>query len=262
MGTGSHDKTKKTDGAGAGRAHPRKGRGRRSGRGPRVLALLSVLLGATPLSAGTASAVAFTVTGGGINAPSNSFGCDAAAANCNAERRFDLSLPGIAGGTIDISGGVAVVSLQVLSVSFENGAAGPGDPAAVVFSQLVYVGSANVITSGDPLSFFSAGYAGGGAATVQGLYETFDSARGVVLPATPFDVATSLLNLNCLVVNGTGQCGVQVGRQGFGVDLDGTPTDFVHTFNLSVTGIPEPSTAALVIWGGLTALVLRGSRRR
>lgn len=222
-----------------------------SGWAPGIAAaVLSAMAFAAP-----ADALQLVVTDGGLTAPSHNFGCETSASDCNGERDFLLDQAGVALGSLEVVGNMLSFELSVYSVSFED----PGSGSVVSFSEVSYTGSAFALTSGDMATGFSIVVPLVGNAAVVGAFQTSDSTRGVIDPSTPFAVQSELLNFNCFLLNGTGQCGLQIGNDGFTLPIDGQDHDFVHTFNLTV--IPEPSTASLVLFAGLAGLGLRRIRR-
>ena len=207
--------------------------GNRRGTGPWGQSCAMVLVVAAASLAQPASAFQLLVTGGGVTAPTHNAGCESGASNCNVERDFLLDLPGFALGSLEIDSNDPSFDPTVLSVSFGNPDAAPGDLSHLSFGGVSYRGSAYALTSGDMADGFSIVVPLVGPPNVVSSFETADSSRGVIPPPTPSDVDAKLLSFSCLLVGGTGECGLQLGHHGF-----------THTFNLSVAqalpGIPEP----------------------
>lgn len=217
--------------------------------GASLVAALTVLATAAP-----ASALRLAVSDGGLTAPTSNFGCDSAATDCQAERDFLLDGGGIALGSLELVGDQLSFEITVQSVSFQDPLADPGEASLVSFAGVTYTGSVFALTSGDMATGYSIVVPLAGSASVVGSLQTGDVARGLDGSSTPFAVDAELLNFSCLLLNGTGQCGLQIGNGGFTLPVGDQGHDFVHTFNLTV--IPEPSTASLLLFAGLSGLLL------
>ena len=190
------------------------------------------------LSTTGAWALTLQIVGGGLTATNLNYGCPAGSANCQVSQDFTLTSAASASGTIDINaaGTLATISLYVPSVSFTP----TGGGAPIVFSAATYAGTASVLSTASSITGL-----GPGAGSVSGNAN-----------ASPFAVYPSIFNLNCAIPGGTGQCGLTFGRTGFtGV----AGQDWVHTFNVTVTTVPEPATALLAVLG-VAGLLLRTRR--
>ena len=80
----------------------------------------------------------------------------------------------------------------------------------------------------------------------------------------PFsDLTASFSNFTCLLTNGNGQCGFNVGSvtasADFALDVDGAAHDVVQTFNVIV---PEPGPLGLVLLGAIGLSVYARRARR
>lgn len=240
---------------------------RRGTRGARALRRgLRGLGGALALAsfalamAAPARALRLEISDGGLSAPTGNFGCDSGVADCNAERDFVLQGSAGASGHIELLGDQLHFEISVLQVSFEDPGALAGEPSQVSFSGVSYSGSATALVQGDLETGLSIVVPVVGSASVVGSFQSGDAARGEIGGPTPFAVQAELLNVNCLLLGGSGQCGLQVGEDGFTLALDGADHDFVHTFNLTL--VPEPSTASLLLSAGLAGVLLRRRARR
>ncbi len=201
-----------------------------------------VAAGLWVLSTTGAWALTLQVVGGGITATNLNYGCPAGANPCQSQIDFDLAGPANASGTIDINaaGTIATISLQIGSVTFNPKFFG----SPIVFDPAIYSGTAPVYSSGTPGTILTISGLGPGSGQVLG------NANG-----TGFNVYPSIVNFNCAITGGAGQCGLTFGRPGF-TNVEGH--DWVHTFNLNVT-VPEPATALLAALG-LAGLLLRTRR--
>ncbi|MGH0038243.1 MAG: hypothetical protein ACQGVK_24695 [Myxococcota bacterium] len=235
--------TRAGDRAGS-RAASRSGGGRSVptlGRYGALALLLLASLGAAP-----AGALTLAVTGGGLT-EGPSVACLTSATQCEPEADFGFVTDADVSGSIEIVGNALSVSVQIGSARFEalapSGLA--GDVEGLDFTGLEYGGGATVSVTDLPGYLSAIAYAAG-SGTVDGTYSTEDAFSTPVDAASVFGVDTTLTNVNCLVVSGTGQCSLQFGRSDFTLGLGGDDHDSIHFLNLSVTLIPEPSTALLL----------------
>ena len=211
------------------------------------------LLGA--LVAFATAAGASPVVGGGL---AESFACPDGASPCSSLATFTLDPQAVAAatGSIVLGATTAEITLSVPSITMTGAS---GSVTALAFSVVSY--SATLPISQTDL--------GGGLVQVQ---QALGFATGTVSGSVdavggpgpgPFgDASVSFSNLQCLLVNGQGQCGFNVGSfrdaADFGLDVDGSPHDVVQTFNVVV---PEPRTLPLIALGLLT-LASRSRRPR
>ena len=204
------------------------------------------VLGSAPMAS------ALTVSGGGINSVSTNFACTTTSP-CLSNKTFGLQNPGLASGTINVSGSTATISLSVPSFSM-SGPPGFGGIDEIDFTNVAYNAVINVTVSGSTIT------GGGQLGTVAGTYEQKNLGSSIVGP-TAFNESASFLALNCSVPGGVGVCALQVGTGAsaqFDLDINGAGLNrFVNTFNLTV--VPEPASLALVASG---LLVLAAIRRR
>jgi hypothetical protein len=198
-----------------------------------------VVAGLLAISTTGARALTLNVTGGGLEAGNQNYGCPTAPGTCSlAAQDYTLTGPAIAVGTITINpaGTEIDIALSVASANF-TGSGAPISFGPVTY--LAHLSGASVITG--PGSIDS----GFGTGTVSGSVN-----------ADPFSVAAANVSISCDFPGGTGQCGVSFGESGFTNVLG---NDWRHTFNVTVA-LPEPSTALLALFG-LAGLALRARAR-
>lgn len=183
------------------------------------------------LLAGSASATTYVVSGNGLIAPNQNYGCPAGSANCLTSKDYDLVGTALATGTIIVDPSVATLSLDVASVQF----APTGGGANAAFTNVHYSGTVNVFTAPGIVS--QTGFATG---SVSGL-----------LDGTPFTAPAIVTNLTCTTTGSTGNCSVMFGPSGFSAGGQ----DWLHTFGVLVS-VPEPSLALLALLGA-AGLALR-----
>ncbi len=193
----------------------------------RLLMLLAGLVAA--LLAGPA--LALSVGGPGLDA---GFGCPSGSGTCAASQTFSLDAIAAATGSIDFDGSTLDISLTVAQSDFS------GSGGAVTFTNTTYV--ATGVT----------GMVGGNTVTLVPFTGSVDVDG--TLDGVGFNDLAPITTGACTLVGGElSTCGITFGQTGFTLTADGAPTDFVHTFNLT---LPEPGTAMLM------ALAVVGLGRR
>lgn len=198
-----------------------------------------------------AAATASPIVGGGL---AQSFACPNGANPCTTSADFSLDPPSPvapATGSISFTPTTATILLTVPTYTMTGSSGGVTqlDFSSVLYSATVSVttiplGGGNVQIDQNP------GFATG---SVSGTYNQIPAPG-----SGPFSDATaSFSNFSCLLQNGSGQCGFNVGSfnatADFALDVNGSPHDVVQTFNVIV---PEPGTLALIALG-MGALVVR-----
>jgi hypothetical protein len=157
-------------------------------------------------------------------------------------------------GSIDFIGSTAVISLFVPAYTMTGSS---GSVTALEFTDVSYSATVSIsvldLGSGILSITQDSGFATG---SVSGTYAQTGGAG-----ATGFsDLTVSFSGLNCLLVDGVGQCGLSVGSftssADFALDVGGVDHDVVQTFNVIV---PEPGTLALVGLGLLGIAIRRRS---
>lgn len=167
--------------------------------------------------------------------------------SCVTAATFSLSPPTptkTTTGSIDFSPTTAVITLFVPSYTMTGSS---GSVTALVFTDVSYSATVSISAldfGGGILSITQdVGFATG---SVSGTY----AQTGGPGPAAFGDATVSFSGLNCLLVAGEGQCGLNVGgfaaSADFSLDADGVDHDVVQVFNVIV---PEPGTIALVALG-------------
>ncbi len=191
------------------------------------------------LTATGASALTLQVVGQGLWAPPQNYGCLTGSANCLSSADFALGSPAGATGTIDINvaGTIATINLQVASSTF----LGPS-LSTITFAGASYTGTA-AITSFPGGSYFQTGLGSGSVSGTANL--------------NAFAVLPSITNFNCTITLGAGQCGITYGTTGGFANVQAH--DWVHTFNVNVVALPEPSSALLVALS-VAGLLIRSRR--
>jgi hypothetical protein len=183
------------------------------------------------LLAGSASATTYVVSGNGLIAPNQNYGCPAGSPNCLTSKDFDLVGTALATGTITVNPTFARLSLEVASVQFSP----TGGGSNVSFTYVSYAGTVNVFTAPGIVS--QSGFATG---TVSGY-----------LDGTPFTAPAIVTNLTCTTTDSGGNCSVMFGPSGFSAGGQ----DWLHTFGVLVA-VPEPALALLAFLGA-AGLALR-----
>lgn len=199
-----------------------------------TLPLVTVL--ALVLAASSAPATTFQVTENGLVAPNQNYGCPTYSANCLSAKDYDLLGTADATGEIDVSGSVATLSFDVASVTFTS-ASGPDQ----TFTSVHYAGTVSVFASG-------------------GIVSQLGSATGSVagsLGGSAFSSAALVTNLTCVTDAAGGSCSVMFGPIGFTAGGH----DWLHTFNVLVTAVPEPALGLLALLGLGAGAVMRRARR-
>jgi hypothetical protein len=203
------------------------------------------------------AAGASPIVGGGL---AQSIACPDGASPCSSNADFALDPPTpVRPATGSITFGVATADI-LLTVPTYTMTGSSGSVTSLVFSSVSY--AATVSTSafdfgGGVVQINQApGFATGSASG------SYDQIGGPGIG--PFsDLSVSFSNLSCLLVDGQGQCGFNVGSfaasADFGLDVDGAPYDVVQTFNVIV---PEPGSLGLVALGVLALLVRRRAERQ
>lgn len=199
----------------------------------RISNRIATALGAWLLATSPALATTLVVAQDGLTAPNANYGCPAGSSNCLSSLDFQLAGPANASGTItlDASGTIATLSMDVASATFApSSGIGPSE----VFTNVHYSGTVSVFSTSTIISQLTPG-----TGTVSGL-----------LNGTPFATDSAVYNLNCAITGTSGQCGVAYGPQVFTADGH----NWLHTFAVFVTPVPEPSALLLVLLGaaGLT----------
>ena len=192
-----------------------------------MLPLVFVL--ALCLTASSASATTFQVTDNGLVAPNQNYGCPTGSANCLTSKDYDLLGTADATGQIVVTGSVATLSLDIASVTFTS-ASGPNQ----TFTNVHYSGTVSVFASA-------------------GIVSQLGSATGSVsgsLAGSPFTAGALVTNLTCATDTITGSCSVMFGPIGFTAGSH----DWLHTFNVLVTAVPEPALALLALLGAAAAV--------
>ena len=219
----------------------------------RFVSLMVALAGVCGIAA---TAAASPIVGGGL---ATSIACPNGSSPCSTAADFTLSPPTPvkpATGTITFAGGNATILLNVASYTMTGSS---GGVTALDFSNVTY--SATVPITSIPL--------GGGLVQINqalgfatgSVSGTYDQIGGPGVG--PFsDLTASFSNFSCLLLNGDGQCGFNVGSvtasADFGLDVNGAAHDVIQTFNVIV---PEPGTFGLLLLGGI-GLVAYARRAR
>jgi len=211
-----------------------------------VLGLVAVL--AFGVSAGAAS-----IVGGGL---AQSIACADGASPCSTAANFTLDPPTptkLTTGSITFGPTTATITLTVPSYSMTGSS---GSVTDLDFTNVTYSATVGITVfdlGGGILQIDqTVGLATG---TVSGTYDEV----GGTASRSLFDDTVSFSNLSCFLIDGVGQCGLDVGSLAqsadLALDVDGVGHDMVQTFNVIV---PEPSTIALL---GLGLLALAARRR-
>jgi len=219
------------------------------------LRFVSLVLALAIMVGVAGTAAASPIVGGGR---ATSIACPDGSSPCSTAADFTLSPPTPvkpATGSITFAGGNATILLNVASYTMTGSS---GSVTALDFSNVTYSATVPITTTplgGGIVSISQAlGFATG---SVSGTYDQIGG-PGV----GPFsDLTASFSNFTCLLTNGNGQCGFNVGSvtasADFALDVDGAAHDVVQTFNVIV---PEPSSLGLVALGALA--LVAGRRRR
>ena len=197
------------------------------------------------------AAAASPIVGGGL---AQSFACASGANPCSSSQDFSLDPPTPtkpATGSISFTPTTATILLTVPTYQMTGSS---GGVTALDFSSVIYSATVSVTTiplgGGTVAINQNPGFATG---SVSGSYDQI----GGPGPGPFGDATVSFSDFSCLLVNGSGQCGFNVGSfnaaADFALDVNGSPHDVVQTFNVIV---PEPGSLALVALG-VVALVAR-----
>jgi hypothetical protein len=220
------------------------------------LRFVSLVLALASACGFAATATASPIVGGGL---ATSIACPNGSSPCSTAADFSLSPPTPvkpATGSITFSGGTATILLNVASYTMTGSS---GSVTALDFTNVTYSATVPITTTplggGNVQISQALGFATG---SVSGTYDQIGGPG-----AGPFsDITASFSNLSCLLNNGNGQCGFNVGSvtasADFALDVDGASHDVVQTFNVIV---PEPGSLGLVLLGGV-ALVAYARRAR
>lgn len=205
-------------------------------RSTRFAAALAVaLFAAAPAFAATV----LTITSLGLTAPNANYGCPVASADCLSSMDYQLAGPAAATGTITINTAGTGVSLNIDVASITFSSVPSGGPNAV-FTNVHYVGAANVMSGPGFVSQFPPSPAPGG---VTGLYN-----------GSPFSTGAAITLLSCSYGATSGQCGLAMGPAGF--EIDGHK--WLNTFDVFVSvAVPEASALVLALLGVAAGVTLR-----
>jgi len=194
------------------------------------------LVGLLTFTASTAGAVTLNVVGGGLTNINQNYACAAGAALCPFPPAIFLEDEVYATGTFTLNAALtsATVLLHLDMFRFDHY---DPSPDGVTFTDVTYSAVIPIAVYGGTV--FQAGV---GTGTITG------NANG-----SPFSVVNpQITNLTCSSVTQAGQCGLQFGENGYTL----LGYDFVNTFNVNVTPVPEPALTLLLL-AGLAGLVAR-----
>jgi hypothetical protein len=211
-------------------------------------------------------AAAFTVglTSPGVFGLDLGYACLDTAGTCSTSQLLSLDATADGTGTLTLSaaptaGASLSATLSVSVTSLGMSGTGVGVVDGVDMTSVSYSGSTTVLVINAGANWNLVQTAPGGG-SVSGSYEQFDGATSVDGPDAFSDASVAIGSLNCLInkITFAGTCGFDFGAsRDFTLAVDGTATDFVHRFNMSV---PEPAALALVAAGSL-GLAWLGRRR-
>lgn len=202
-------------------------------------------------------AAAFTVslTSPGAFGLTIGYACLDSAGTCSTSQVLSLDATADGSGTLTLSAApsanaVLTATLSVSVASLGMSGSGVGVVDGIDMTTVGYSGSVTVlvINSGSNWNIVQTA---AGTGSVAGTQEQFDGASSVLGPAAFSDGNVAVGSLNCLVdkITFVGTCGFDFGAsRDFTLAVDGTATDFVHRFNMSV---PEPAALVLVALGSL-----------
>jgi hypothetical protein len=201
------------------------------------------------LAASPGVAVMLPIGGGGIDV---GFACLSSAGSCSEGANFSTDDRGSVSGSISIVGTGLTTADVVLSIPSTRMSGFFEGVSEIAFTSVTIAGSIPVMASGDMGSTFQVISLGVGSGEVNGSY---DEGSG---PNSIPGLLAELANLQCLWSAGVGQCGVQVGREDFDLEVGGESHDFVWLADLTI--VPEPGTGWM-LGLGLVGLAVAGRCR-
>jgi hypothetical protein len=223
---------------------------------PVQLRFVSLVLALASACGFAATATASPIVGGGL---ATSIACPNGSSPCSTAADFSLSPPTPvkpATGSITFSGGTATILLNVASYTM-TGSSGSVTALDIHERDLLGHGADHHHAArrrqraDQPGARLRDGF---------GVGHLRPDRRTGCRPVLGHHASFS--NLSCLLNNGNGQCGFNVGSvtasADFALDVDGASHDVVQTFNVIV---PEPGSLGLVLLGGV-ALVAYARRAR
>jgi hypothetical protein len=202
-------------------------------------------------------AAAFTLglTSPGVFGLDLGHACLDSAGTCSTSQVLSLDATADGTGTLTLSAApsanaVLTATLSVSVASLGMSGSGVGVVDGIDMTNVAYSGSTTVLVLNSG-SNWNIVQSAAGTGSVAGTQEQFDGATSVLGPAAFSDASVAIGSLNCLIdkITFVGTCGFDFGAsRDFTLSLDGTATDFVHRFNMSV---PEPASLALLAAGSL-----------
>jgi hypothetical protein len=210
--------------------------------------MVAALVGLAP-----ATALSSPIVDGGLTS-SEACLSSTPSGDCLSNVVFTLDPPAIAPASGTITFNANSVDITITDLDFVMTSVS-GSVQEIVFTGVSYS------VTGIPVSYIPLGGGftqvladpGSTNGSVAGTYEQLDGGGGTVVAPGPFGVAPiSFTSFQCLLENGVGQCGFDVGTVratgAFTLDVDSTDYDVIQTFNVVV---PEPGTLALFALGVL-----------